>query len=105
MAADWGVKSESSARCSGSWQYDDEIKGIRHEPHGLVIQIADKGRRGRDHEITIGWAVFDRIAESRHGIAQLKQNLLTLKGMLDDISKIAVGAPYAMEPEEELTDA
>jgi hypothetical protein len=67
--------------------------------------VENTGARGREHRITIDFAVLDRIAESRHGIAQLKQNLLTLKGMLDDISKIAVGAPYAMEPEEELTDA
>ena len=64
-------------------------KAVRSSPTGLVTRVEDTGARGREHRIAIDFAVLDRIAESRHGIAQLKQNLLTLKGMLDDISKIA----------------
>jgi hypothetical protein len=87
-------------RCGQGDATDDDVLTVYCTGQGLSIQIADKGHRGRQHVITVPYEVLDGIAEQRHEIKRMEQQIGALGQVLADIGRITGGAGYTIKPEE-----
>ena len=91
-----GVRSTSWMRCGQGDGTDDDVVSVYCTGQGLSIQIADTGHRGRQHVITVSYEVLDGIAEQRHEIKRLEQQISALGQVLADIGRITGGAGYTV---------